>query len=179
MFAGPFPNIAAAAFPPVVPTYSELEGSAIHTQCNLQGQKSRIYYAYSKDLKNVGAQFAFPTSEALAGPTNNTKAAIVVLAKRTGQAKNSALISLVPDASTGAFNAVTQLDIAWAPGTVIGEVVVTNYIRFHSRVTNSIIASAVRERAMGKKLALEAKKAKAANEEEDCGAESSMSYADL
>lgn len=55
LFAGPFPNIPAAANPPVAPTFGNLEGAAIHTQCNLNGEKSRIYYAYSKDLKNVGA----------------------------------------------------------------------------------------------------------------------------
>lgn len=87
LFAGPFPNIAAAANPPVVPTFKQLEGAALHSQCNLQGEKSRIYYAYSKDLKNVGAQFAFPTSEALAGPADGDKAAIILLAKRTNQAK--------------------------------------------------------------------------------------------
>lgn len=31
MFAGPFPNIPAAAEEPTVPTYSNLEGAAVHT----------------------------------------------------------------------------------------------------------------------------------------------------
>jgi len=114
-------------------------------------------------LKNVGAQFAFPTSDALSGPTNNTKAAIVILAKRTNQSKQSALTGLNND-GTGNFIAVTALDEAWPVGSVIGEVVITNYIRFHARVTNSIISMAVKERAMGHKMMLQAKKVKAAKE---------------
>ena len=55
MFAGPFPNIPAAGQNPTVPTYPNLEGAAIHKQCKLNGTKTSIYYAYSKDLKNVGA----------------------------------------------------------------------------------------------------------------------------
>lgn len=73
------------------------------------------------------------------------------------------MTSLVPDGS-GTFNAVTALDQTWPAGSVIGEVVITNYIRFHARVTNSIISMAVKERAMGHKMMLQAKKAKAAKE---------------
>jgi len=87
MFAGPFPNIAAGGQFPVVPNYANLENASIHQQVNTQGEKSSIYYAYSKDLKNVGAQFAFPTAGDGAGPGLGDKGAIVTVATRTNQVK--------------------------------------------------------------------------------------------
>ena len=39
---------------------------------------------------------------------------------------------------------------AWNEGEVIGEIVVTNYIRFHARVTNSAISLSLKEEALGK-----------------------------
>lgn len=63
--------------------------------------------------------------------------------------------------------------------------VVTNYIRFHARVTNSIIALSLKEEALGKAVMAAAAKKKltkpivaGVNDDMDC-AESSMSYAEL
>lgn len=111
LFAGPFPNIDPAS-PVTTPSFGNLEGAALHTQCVLNGTKSSIYYAYSKDLKNVGAQFAFPTSDDLSGPTNNNKAAIVCLAKRTNQIKQSSLTGLTPDAG-GGFTTTADAENTW------------------------------------------------------------------
>ncbi len=60
--------------------------------------------------------------------------------------------------------------------------VVTNYIRFHARVTNSAISLSLKEEALGKAVMKAAAKQKVANKENeepmDC-AESQFSYAEL
>lgn len=84
---------------------------------------------------------------------------------------------------------MTDPEVGWTKGAVIGEIVVTNYIRFHARVTNSAIQLSLKEEAIGKAVLAKAAKDKAAkltikrvtevnNEDMDC-AESSMSYAEL
>ena len=85
----------------------------------------------------------------------------------------------------GGFTAQVGQATAWSAGDVIGEIVVTNYIRFHARVTNSVISLAMKEQRLGHKMLL-AKKARDANKENavpqeeamEC-AESQFSYAEL
>ena len=106
----------------------------------LNGTKSSIYYAYSKDLKNVGAQFAFPTGDENAGgPGEGDKAAIVVLATRTNQAKQILLTGI--DGQTFTNSSIN----GWNAGDILGELVFTSYVRFHARVTTSVIAVLQRE----------------------------------
>lgn len=118
---------------------------------NLQGEKSSIYYAYSKDLKNIGAQFAFPTA---VGPDAGDKAAVVVLATRSNETKQTYASAL--NLNTGVFD--IQTDSKWVPatltgtpvdGSIIGEVTFTIYVRFHARATNKNIKApmAIRDRA--------------------------------
>lgn len=60
IFAGPAPGLIAA---PPVPSNVDLVKLPIQTKGNTQGQMFDCYYAYSKDLKNQGAQFSIPTTE--------------------------------------------------------------------------------------------------------------------
>ena len=62
--AGIFAGIAPSLLPaPGVPTNDDLVKLPIQTKGNTQGQMFDCYYAYSKDLKNQGAQFSIPTTE--------------------------------------------------------------------------------------------------------------------
>ena len=83
---------------------------------------------------------------------------------------------------TGNFNATSEGEKLWDKGAIIGEMVVTNYVRFHARVTNSAIALSLKEEALGKAVMKQVAKKKAANKENeepmDC-AESQFSYAEL
>lgn len=85
----------------------------------------------------------------------------------------------------GGFTATSNGVNAWNAGEVIGEIVITNYIRFHARVTNSAIALSLKEEALGKAVMKAAKtKLTTIDEsvdmcEDNDGAQSSMSYAEL
>lgn len=59
LYAGMAPNLANN---PVVPSNDDLVKLPIQTKGNTQGQVFSIYYAYSKDLKNQGAQFSIGSS---------------------------------------------------------------------------------------------------------------------
>ena len=86
----------------------------------------------------------------------------------------------------GNFTTARIADTAWTQGEVVGEMVVTNYVRFHARVTNSAIALSLKEEALGKAVMKQAAKKKVANKENvvpqeeamEC-AESQFSYAEL
>ena len=60
IFAGVAPGLLAS---PGTPTNNDLVKLPIQTKGNTQGQMFDCYYAYSKDLKNQGAQFSIPTTE--------------------------------------------------------------------------------------------------------------------
>ena len=78
----------------------------------MNGTKSKIYYAYSKDLKNVGAQFAFPISTNASGFADGDKAGIVILVNRSNQAKQVGLASLANDGG-GNFMATNDSETTW------------------------------------------------------------------
>ncbi len=60
IFSGIAPGLIAA---PTVPQNEDIVKLPIQTKGNTQGQMFDCYYAYSKDLKNQGAQFSIPTTE--------------------------------------------------------------------------------------------------------------------
>lgn len=63
IYAGLAPGLITA---PGSPTNDDLVKLPIQTKGNTQGQMFDCYYAYSKDLKNQGAQFSIPTTEVYA-----------------------------------------------------------------------------------------------------------------
>lgn len=59
LYAGMAPGLANN---PVVPSNDDLVKLPIQTKGNTQGQVFSIYYAFSKDLRNQGAQFSIGSS---------------------------------------------------------------------------------------------------------------------
>lgn len=149
----------------------------------MQGEKSSIYYAYSKDLKNIGAQYGFPTAGEGAGPGLGNKGGIVTLVKRGGQAKFSSAQSLVANGS--GFDVVDGEVTEWQQGDVIGENVYTLYVRFHARVeSDNILAESARIKARHalqrqERIKNGFKGVKGPNVVPQEETESKMSYADL
>lgn len=60
IYAGIAPGLIAA---PPVPSNDDIVKLPIQTKGNTQGQMFFCYYAYSKDLKAQGAQFAIPSTD--------------------------------------------------------------------------------------------------------------------
>jgi len=63
MAAGFAPNLAN---PAPFPSEEANNSYPLQVDCNVQGQVSSLYYAYSKDLRNSGATYAIGTTEAYA-----------------------------------------------------------------------------------------------------------------
>jgi len=59
LYAGMAPGLVNN---PATPSNDDLVKLPIQTKGNTQGQVFEIYYAYSNDLKNQGAQFSIGTS---------------------------------------------------------------------------------------------------------------------
>jgi len=59
LYAGMAPGLNSTAG---VPSNEDLVKLPIQTKGNTQGQVFSIYYGFSNDLKDQGAQFAIPTS---------------------------------------------------------------------------------------------------------------------
>lgn len=60
IYAGVAPGLITA---PGTPANDDLVKLPIQTKGNTQGQMFDCYYAYSKDLRNQGAQFSIPTTD--------------------------------------------------------------------------------------------------------------------
>jgi len=69
----------------------------------------------------------------------------VVLVSRTNQSKQ--VVATGIDQQTGQF--VIASNQEWQVGSIIGEMVFVSYVRFHARVTTSVIALLQREQRLG------------------------------
>ena len=100
LYAGMAPGLVA---PATVPSNEDLVKLPIQTKGNTQGQVFQIYYGFSNDLKQQGAQFAIPTNQ------------------------------VYSSGNLGVVIARMQLASAPAAGTKVGEVKFTWYVRLSTR----------------------------------------------
>lgn len=69
----------------------------------------------------------------------------MVLVSRTNQSKQ--VVATAIDQQTGQF--VINANQDWQVGSILGEMVFVSYVRFHARVTTSVIALLQREQRLG------------------------------